>query len=342
VVTSPVGWLALVAIGVLIVAGILWGFLGNVAIKVQGQGILIRGEAVRDVTYGGQGGRLEEVLVDTGDVIAAGQAVATVNQPELALRIENTQEELEAVRKQTILPRLYRQKRDLEAKVASQEDLVERGLLTRGALLNTRSQLSSTMQQIAGQDQAEARLERQLEELENNLALSSEVSSPYPGRVLELMVDPGNMVAPGTRLLTLEALEGPIDAVVYIPATDGKKVRPDMEVRISPSTVRSEEYGFMIGKVQSASVYPVTPEGMSRVLRNRDLVESLTGEGPQIEVVVSLIEDGATESGFRWSSSAGPPTQVFTGTICTALVVVETKRPASYVIPIFKESLGLS
>ena len=123
---------------------------------------------------------------------------------------------------------------------------------------------------------------------------------------------------------------------------DGKKVRPDMEVLISPSTVKAEEYGFIKGKVRSVSDYPMSPEGLLRVLRNETLVKTLTGKSAPIEISVDLIDDASTPSGFKWSSSQGPPNPVFSGTQCTATIAVETKKPISYVIPLFRKVVGVS
>ena len=86
----------------------------------------------------------------------------------------------------------------------------------------------------------------------------------------------------------------------------------------------------------------MTPEGLLRVLRNQTLVDTLTRTGAPLEITVTLSQDAATQSGFRWSSSSGPPGEVFSGTLCTGAVIVEKKQPLSYVIPILKRSLGIS
>lgn len=354
-VTAPSGWLSLLALGLVIVAAVLWSLFGSISIKVQGQGILIRGAAVLDVTSG-TSGRLTDIQVAVGDGIAAGQVIASVEQEDLRLRIENTQDELRRLRGQQgqqqastsgILSQLRAQRRDLEAKLAQQRDLVERGLITRSTMMATQSQIASIDQQIARERQQTssggnqvAALEDELEELESKLASASEVVSPYDGRVLELMVDPGNLVTPGTRLLTLEPLEGPIDAVLFVPAANGKKVRPGMETRVSPSTYKSEEYGFIVGEVRRAASFPATPEGMLRVLRNQELATTLAGEGPKIEIVAQLTED-ETVSGFEWTSAGGPPGPVYSGTLCEANIVVEKKKPISYVLPIFRQALAM-
>src|SRR5205085_6567599 len=119
------------------------------------------------------------------------------------------------------------------------------------------------------------------------------------------------------------------ESVIYVNAGEGKKIRPGMEVRISPSTVKAEEYGFMIGTVRDVSDFPVTPDGLRRVVRNDKLVEELMKGGAPIQVIASPILDKSTPSGFKWSSSKGPPTPVFSGTKATGSVVVENKRPIS-------------
>ncbi len=356
-VTSPAGWLALVALGVALAGAVVWSVFGSIAIKVHGSGILIRGEAVRAVTAGSNG-RLEEILIRSGDVVEQGDVVARVGRSDLVQELDQAraerrrlmvQDEEQTASDGSILAQLASQRRELKARVEDQEELIRKGAVTRGKLLSTKSQLAQIEQSIAQHKAAQtnrrnriAEVQDEIETLESRLASSSELRTPYSGRVLELGVNEGEMVAPGTRLLTLEALEGPIDAVVYIPAADGKKVEEGMEIRVSPSTVKAEEYGYIIGNVRRASVYPVTPEGMKRVLSNLKLADSLTGEGAKIEVTAFLIEDPATESGFRWSSSKGPPSEVYTGTLCTASVIVETKRPISYVLPILKKAVGMS
>jgi HlyD family secretion protein len=78
------------------------------------------------------------------------------------------------------------------------------------------------------------------------------------------------------------------------------------------------------------------------VLRNDKLVETLMGRSAPIEVVAKLLPDPATPSGYKWSSSKGPPTQVMSGTLATGSVVVESRRPISYVLPVIKRSVGAS
>ncbi|MCA1581798.1 MAG: NHLP bacteriocin system secretion protein [Acidobacteria bacterium] len=354
-VTSPTGWIALVGTGIILAFVVVWSVVGSIGIRVDGQGMLIRGAAVYDVSSGAQG-RIEQVLVAAGDRIKKGQVVAKIAQPELTLKIANTKAglvQLEAQRTasgqrgSSIVGQYQAQARALREKVGVQQRLVARGLLTNGTLLRTQEQLASTEALISQNKDSQSGqvirvedLKRQLKELEEQLASSTDIRSPYDGRVLEVTSSGGNMISPGTRLLTLEPLNAPLETVIYIPAGEGKKVRPGMQVRISPTTVKAEEYGFLVGKVKSVSEFPVTPEGLRKVLRNDKLVETLMGKSAPIEAVATLIPDASTPSGYRWSSSKGPPTQVNSGTLATASVVVESRTPISYVLPVVKRSLG--
>ena len=171
-------------------------------------------------------------------------------------------------------------------------------------------------------------------------SISVPVSSPYSGRIVERLVDAGSPIAEGAPLLSVEGLnpDGRVDvvAVVYMAPAEGKKIRPGMEVQISPSTVRREEFGFMLGQVASVGQFPATPQGMLRVLGNPELVKTLSAVGAPIEVRVTLLADANSTSGYAWSSEAGPPIQVDSGTLCDAWITLDQRRPISLVFPSLK------
>lgn len=392
-ITSPTAWLALSALGCILVFIVFWSIFGSIATKVQGKGILIRGEAVLGITAG-NGGRVTEILVRPGEVVEKGQVVAQVDQTDLKLKLENernalrdleqqdvSQSEIETQSRERRLRALQRERSSLAAstrdyqnqaralrkRVASQQELQEKGLITSGQLSRTRAELASVEQAInqnnvrGAQIDAELTtlerelslsktdrenrirdLKRRIAELENSLRASSQITSPYQGRILELATDVGNMVAAGTRILTLERLSAEIEARIYVPASDGKKILEGMRTSISPTTVKAEEYGTMVAQVKWVSDFPATPEGLRRTLRNDKLAADLSGKGAPIEVAVELIRDETTPSGFRWSSSQGPPVQIFSGTICNGNVTVSRRRPISLVIPTIKKTLGMT
>jgi hypothetical protein len=91
----------------------------------------------------------------------------------------------------------------------------------------------------------------------------------------------------------------------------------------------------------SVSYFPSTPDGMKVVLRNEELVKELSSKGAPIEVTADLYPDPATKSGYKWSSSQGPPTGIFSGTLASAQIVVQRQPPVEFVIPKIKEIMGL-
>ena len=257
----------------------------------------------------------------------------------------------------------------LEQKVESQTQLLSEGLITNQVVLSTKQQLQATRERaeqlehelkqidirlLALQNQRRqellasrlqiSELEREISRLEDQHRLASEVTSPYTGRILELMAEAGSIVSQGRPIMRLDLVGDHIqdlEAVLYIPSADGKKVRPGMNVQISPTTVEREEHGFIEGTVTRTSDFPATPEGMTRVLKNNQLVQVLAGGGAPYETYASLKLDPSTESGFRWSSSRGPGTRIQSGTICTASITVEEQRPAEMVLPVLKRFFGV-
>jgi HlyD family secretion protein len=249
----------------------------------------------------------------------------------------------------------------LQERARNEEALVRQGLITRQTLLATTQQVEDAREKVrqARADLAQLQVQslqtqnetdthrqealfalnearRALASLEEQLRATSEVTSRYTGRVLEMMVEQGSNVQRGEPILSLD-LTGKsvkeLEAVVYIPSLHGKQVRPGMEIQIAPSTVRREEYGYLLGKVTYVSDFPATPAGMRRVLKNEQLVTALSGEDAPYEVHADLLPDPDSPSSYRWSSSGGPPIRIQSGTLAAASVVVERRKPIFMVLP---------
>ncbi len=181
-------------------------------------------------------------------------------------------------------------------------------------------------------------LESTLNELEAKYKLNSEIRLPYTGKVVELMVDAGSIVRPGTYILSVERedTEHLLEAIIYVSPNEGKKIKAGMEAKISPSTAEVEKFGFMKGRVIQVSEYPATAEGMTNTLGNKELVASFFGGLPPIAVRVGLELDEETPSGFAWTSGTGPETEIKSGTLCQTQVIIKNKRPISLVFPAFE------
>lgn len=252
----------------------------------------------------------------------------------------------------------------LEGRLAAEAEALELGLLTPETVQNTRQLLEAARGERTGLEldqqnnelarllldnqsrssmaEVNARLreaERELQALSLELSESSTVVSPYAGFVREVRSDVGQIIAAGQAIVSVEMVDAPLHAVIYVP-TEGKRIRPGMVARVSPVTVRREEFGFIRGTVSFVSAQPATPQGMQRTLGNEILVQQLAGLGAPFLVEVDLERAADTPSGFRWSSSRGPALPVESGTTVTVDVVVEEQRPIGLVIPVFRSALG--
>lgn len=122
--------------------------------------------------------------------------------------------------------------------------------------------------------------------------------------------------------------------MIYFPPAEGKKVQVGMNVEVAPSTVRKDEYGFLLGRVSHVAEVPSTTVGMMRTLKNDQLVETLSGDGAPFEVQVELLPDASTPTGYKWSSSTGPAdAAINSGTLADAEVTVRSMRLVSLIIP---------
>jgi HlyD family secretion protein len=96
----------------------------------------------------------------------------------------------------------------------------------------------------------------------------------------------------------------------------------------------------MMATVTSVSDFPATVKGMQRVLKNEKLVDALSQDDTPYEVHADLIVDPTTPSHYRWSSSQGPPQEIRSGTLASAQIAVDHRRPIQLLFPILRRLDG--
>ncbi|WP_035235932.1 NHLP bacteriocin system secretion protein [Desulfobacter vibrioformis] len=187
-----------------------------------------------------------------------------------------------------------------------------------------------------------SQVQLKIREIQATRDLESRVVSTRTGRVLEIYTNSGKVIHTGEPLISVE-VEGEshecLSAFLYFSPGEGKKVREGMSARISPSNVKTEEYGYMIGKIRQVSRFPASQKGMLRVLQNQDLVNRLFAGGAPISVTAGLLADGATAGRYKWSSGSGPDTTIDSGTLCMADVVVSSQPPIELALPFLRKKL---
>lgn len=177
--------------------------------------------------------------------------------------------------------------------------------------------------------------EAHLHAIRNRLRLISTVATPVSGEVVEEKIYAGSLITAGTPVISIQPDNGQVIAVLYVPSMLAKDVHPGMDAEISPSTAKREKFGFIRGKVTVVAHYPATTDGMMTLFENNSLVASLRGRGMVTEADVAMELSKDTPSGFRWSSSRGPETQITPDTLCSAQIITRTQKPITLVFPFF-------
>ncbi|MEM7594635.1 MAG: NHLP bacteriocin system secretion protein, partial [Cyanobacteria bacterium P01_A01_bin.83] len=173
----------------------------------------------------------------------------------------------------------------------------------------------------------------------------SQIVSQHSGKILELTVNQGQVIEAGTRLASINTDNQVNDLVgmTYFPVKDGKKVKPGMEIQITPQTVKRERFGGIVGTVTKVSPFPTTTEAAAKVVGSPEIIAGLVPETQPvvIQISASLEPDPETSSGFQWSSSSGPDLKMTAGTTTSARVKVSERAPITFVFPILRSLSGI-
>ncbi|HOO64165.1 MAG TPA: NHLP bacteriocin system secretion protein [Synergistaceae bacterium] len=253
----------------------------------------------------------------------------------------------------------------LEEQLQQYNALYQKKYITRSQYLDVKDKYNAALQEILSRREELARLpmtaadsttqlerekidvrmrllaaREQLRALKDRLELESFVRSPATGRVLEIFKTPGQVIQSGEALLSVEKVgdqEQPLYVHAFVQPQHGKKISSGMEAQISPSVVKQEEFGVLLGHVTRVSRYPASLKGMMRILGNDQLAKSLSQGGAPITVTVALRPSAETESGYAWSSGGGPPLKLQSGTLTGITVVVHRQAPVTLVLPFLKK-----
>lgn len=254
----------------------------------------------------------------------------------------------------------------LAVDVKNLEDLLSRGYTTRRNFDDRRTELANAQQrrddsqnQIlklrSDKTDLETQRDRELRQSEFQLNearrqekamaellnQNTQVVSPIEGRVLEVKISPGSVLAVGTPVVGIESEGDKLEAVIFVPADQGKRIKPGMQVHVEPSTVKREEFGMMIGRIETMSDFPMTPQGISAVLHNETLVSRFTHDGAPYAAKVALEEDASTTTGYRWAVGNGPNVHLTSGTLARAEITTRHQRPLDLIIPLIRHYTGI-
>jgi HlyD family secretion protein len=403
-------WAALLAVGLVIGAALVWSITGKLPTAVTGRGVLARPSHIVD-SQTLAAGRLEVLNIKAGDVVKKGDVIGRIDQTDIRKQLEqdrglladlqsqdraktdlqNQQFQLHHSRDDSQRAFLDLQRQSLtkslddarrlspllNRRLDSLSNMKKEGLLAEVApdllsaeqavLQNESSvvELTARLQQVEEQirqidtdantlarDALDSKTARknQIQDVLSRIALNEaqiqrngDVISEYSGKVLELIATRGQVLSAGARVATIELDDSSqtLVTLAYFPVGDGKKIRPGMQVQITPDTVERQRFGGIRGTVSSVSAQPITREGAMAVVGNAEVVQGLMTGGAYIAVTAQMQRDPSTVSGYAWSSSQGPPLPMSAGLTATVRTTVEERAPITYILPFLRSVSGI-
>lgn len=355
-VTNTKGWLALLSALFLIALMIIWLFYGEILTQVRGTGIIINMAGIKSINSNASG-RINHFAVMVGDEIDINQPIAFIIQPNLLKEINNLKQKVQEYQfyfeKKEIMRNSLKKRYEeelvvLNKKIQLQEKITtdqkeEKLLATKEKIFSIQNQLDILNIEKQNEQFNLNQLLESLRSLQEKNEKDSIIKSPFKGHIISLNAAEDDTVDVYTTLATLEeSNKKELQAIIFVSPIEGKKVFPGMTTFIIPTIKNSEEYGSLKGVVQSVSSYPVNFAGMMKVLHNEELVKQFIKNNMQIQIVVNLIPNSKTTSGYEWTSGTGPATKILGGTWCNATIIIKSKHPIDLIIPKIKKLHGIS
>lgn len=234
--------LVLVAIAVTIAAGVQWYRARPAELPpgfAVGNGRL---EATEVDVASKVAGRLASLGPREGDQVTAGSEVARLDAEELAAQVRAAEAQVVQAQKSVEESRAGARKSRTDVELAGKtlkrsEELVGKGYITRDKLDRDQSGMAGAMAgmaqsqaKVSEADAAVAAAQARVASLKATLD-DTTLKAPINGRVLYRLMEPGEVVAAGGKVLTLVDLTD-MTVSIYLPAEQAGKIALHSEARI--------------------------------------------------------------------------------------------------------------
>jgi HlyD family secretion protein len=178
----------------------------------------------------------------------------------------------------------------------------------------------------------------QLKNLLSKHNLSNKVISPATGVVFSNYVKKGDFLQKKTTLTDIVTYTNELEAVAFVHAKDGKKIKNGMKAKVFPNHIKAIEYGGLVGHVYFVSELPMSYKSIENLFENKRLIDTFLKKGPVVEVRIKLIKTNTTRSGYVWTTSNGPNEILSIGSLAKIGIVVKSRAPISIIIPVMKNT----
>lgn len=349
----PAYWSLLIGLLAFSACLVAWLLLGRLPVRVEGKGILLRPGTLQKVQTE-SGGSILSLEAKVGDCVAKGAALATIDPVELRLKAREHQRTLAELRRQDSqenreVDRLFE---SAKADLAGLEPYRDQGIISKQTFIAKEQQLQSLrVEKIMARNQRTQAMLSEEEALKTVVAeiqRNGTVRAPAAGCIMDELVHRGQVVTAGANLFDLEKRDGNqnLRSLAFFPARDGKRLKVGQPVRITPTTTRAQRHGGIQGRIVGVRQLPVSRDALLNRFGNPNLVDAiLAGQSepgePLIEVETSLQRSSSTFSGYAWSGGGGPALPITAGTPTQVSVMVESRQPIGYLIPMLRDLSGI-
>ena len=313
--TSPSGWIALVAIAVIVATFVVWVFVGSLPFRANGLGVLLVNDSEIFTLPAPITGRIGAIEVAVGDTVKKDQPLLRLEVPETEAQLRAAQSALANIKAQRaqrgveVDQDIASRKANTAEEIAGQDrkaaDLrerlgylqsrrnderqeLERGFITRDTLETTEEAIDSTRQQLRAVDLAiaqarssqtefEAGLRRQIAELDQQV-----LEAENNVKILEAQLGVQHIIA------------SPVDGIVTEVSTQVGQIS---EIGTRLMTVSSLGEGLQMLAYLPVSKGKRVEKGMTALVTpttvERDIYGSISG------IVLSVSELPASEAELR-------------------------------------------
>ena len=327
-----------------------WSIFGRFPIRIKGQGILYSSNSV----YFSQpevSAKIKKIIVNTGDCVTKDKVLAI---------LDSNKFEIERKKVQRNLNKLIQDSNIEYGLELSQLNIKEKELnrysklLIEGAIskmdyekidLEFKSLIARITKQRNKREQAILDLKLDLQKIDDQINNYSIITAKVDGCIIGSNVNLGQLVNPGDKIFEIntEKKDSPLLSYVFLPTKDGKRVKIGQKVKITPTTTNQQRHGGIIGKVTSIYSLPITKADLLTKFGNEIVVSRLlqTDSEPMIQVMTSLKKDVNSISGYDWGGGKGADINLTSGTMTNVSIIVERRRPITYLIPLLRDLSGI-
>jgi len=146
-ITTPIGWMGLVAVGLLLAAVVLWSVFGSFTVRADGKGMILDSGGMASISHV-VGGKISHVYVHTGSTVKKGDLIARLEQPQQSADTNIAQygPQLAGSMKDTA-DRVYQYRAKLYQQVVSRDiisdydGIIEEVMVRKGSIISSGSPL---------------------------------------------------------------------------------------------------------------------------------------------------------------------------------------------------------